>query len=216
MKSWGVIGAAFAIWFGVGVTLVVIAQAGTPAAGAPQNPGGGGGGRGPSPGSLIWNSKCAGCHTAGGRAPNLFEESWLSKTDDVQMSATIKNGKPGTEMPAFGSALSDLQIFQLTQHVRTATATANPAPAFVAIVRSRWPDSPYLAALDGRPNTDTLAIAADTLLRRAWDHAIVIYADSATSRDQILQTDPPLLGAVDRTMSNGLRNGAEPFPRDAF
>ncbi len=63
-----------------------------------------------------------------------------------------------------------------------AAITPDSAPAFVAIVRARWPDSPYLAALDGRPSTDTLAIAADTLLRRAWDHAIVIYADSATSR----------------------------------
>lgn len=63
-----------------------------------------------------------------------------------------------------------------------AAITPDSAPAFVATVRSRWPDSPYLAALDGKPSTDTLAVAADTLLRRAWDRAIVIYTDSAARR----------------------------------
>ena len=63
-----------------------------------------------------------------------------------------------------------------------AAITPDSAPAYVATARSRWPDSPYLAALDGRPTTDTLAVAADTLLRRAWDRAIVIFADSAASR----------------------------------
>lgn len=63
-----------------------------------------------------------------------------------------------------------------------AAITPDSAPAFVATVRSRWPDSPYLAALDGKPSTDTLAVAADTLLRRAWDRAIVIYIDSAARR----------------------------------
>lgn len=71
-----------------------------------------------------------------------------------------------------------------------AAMTPDSAPAFVTIVRSRWPDSPYLAALDGKPSTDTLAIAADTLLRRAWERAIVVYADSATLRHGATPTTP--------------------------
>ena len=63
-----------------------------------------------------------------------------------------------------------------------AAITPDSAPAFVAIVRSRWPDSPYLASLDGKPSADTLAVAADSLLRRAWDRAIVIFTDSAAAR----------------------------------
>ena len=63
-----------------------------------------------------------------------------------------------------------------------AALTPDSAMVFVATVRSRWPDSPYLAALDGRPSIDTLAVAADTLLRRAWDRAIAVYTDSAASR----------------------------------
>ena len=134
MKSWGVLIGAFAIWVSVGVTVVVIAQAGgtPPPGGAPQTPGrGGGGGRGPTPGSLLWADMCAGCH-GGGRAPNLFDEAWLSKTDDARIGHAIKNGVTGTEMPAFASGLTDLQVFQLIAHIRTATANARPAPAFVA------------------------------------------------------------------------------------
>ena len=63
-----------------------------------------------------------------------------------------------------------------------AAITPDSAPAFVETARSRWPDSPYIAAFDGKPSTDTLAVAADSLLRRAWDRAIVVYTDSAAAR----------------------------------
>ena len=131
MKSLGVITCVLAASMAVAVTVVVTAQVATPAA-APQTPGGGGGGRGPSPGSLLWNDKCAGCHGTAGRAPNLFDEAWLGRTDDSRITAVIKNGVPGTEMAPFGGALTELQIFQVIAHIRTATATARPAPAFVA------------------------------------------------------------------------------------
>ncbi|MFL5563386.1 MAG: hypothetical protein ACJ79K_18115 [Gemmatimonadaceae bacterium] len=63
-----------------------------------------------------------------------------------------------------------------------AAMTPDSAQRWVAAAHARWPNSPYLAALDGKPSTDTLAVAADTLLRRAWDHAIVIFTDSVAAR----------------------------------
>jgi hypothetical protein len=66
-----------------------------------------------------------------------------------------------------------------------AAITPDSAPAFVATARARWPDSPYIAALDGRPSTDTLAVPVDSLLRRAWDRAIVVYTDSAAARHAV-------------------------------
>ena len=146
MKSFGLITSLFAACVMAGVTVAVTAQVAAPAAGgAPQTPGGGGGGRGPSAGSVLWNDKCAGCHAAGGRAPNLFDETWLSKTDDARMMATIRGGVAGTEMPAFGSGLTDLQTFQLVAHIRTATATArswrrsgNPAAADGSSTTAPW------------------------------------------------------------------------------
>lgn len=113
----------------------IAAQGAAPQAGAgPQAPGGGGRG-GPPPGALVWNDKCSGCHGTGaaiGRAPNLFDEAWLSRTADDRIAATIAAGVAGTEMPAFGSDLNELQTFQVIQHLRTQSATARPAPAFVS------------------------------------------------------------------------------------
>lgn len=71
-----------------------------------------------------------------------------------------------------------------------AAITPDSAPAFVEAARSRWPDSPYIAAFDGRPSTDTLAVAADSLLRRAWDRAIVVYTDSAAARHAAASPPP--------------------------
>jgi len=89
----------------------------------------------PTPGALLWTDQCAGCHGTGaaaGRAPNLFDEAWLSRVDDTRMAAAIKKGVHDTEMPAFGSSLTDQQIFFLIQHIRTQTAAAHPRPAFVS------------------------------------------------------------------------------------
>lgn len=63
-----------------------------------------------------------------------------------------------------------------------ARLAGDSAAEYVRIARGRWPDSPYLRALDGRDSGDTLAIAADTLLRKAWERAIVTYTDSSSAR----------------------------------
>ena len=130
MKSWRAIGGLAAAGMLLVINLTVAAQGGPP-----QAPGGGGGGRGPLPGSLIWADKCAGCHgtaTEAGRAPRLFDDAWLARWDDAKITSTIENGVQGTEMPAFAATLNDLQVFQLIQHIRTQSAIARPAPAFVA------------------------------------------------------------------------------------
>lgn len=63
-----------------------------------------------------------------------------------------------------------------------ARLAGDSSAGYVDVVRSRWPDSPYLRALEGRTGGDTLAIAADTLLRKAWEQAIVVYRDSLEAR----------------------------------
>lgn len=148
MKSSGLIAGLFAAWLSIGVSVHLIAQ----------QPGGGGG-RGPTPGSLIWNDKCSGCHgnpNAAGRAPYLFDEAWLATMDDARISNTIKNGVQGTEMPAFGSSLSDLQIFQTVAHIKTATASAKPAPAFVA--------NPDRSVIKSAKQTFKMELVADGLM----------------------------------------------------
>src|SRR5687768_9344729 len=74
--------------------------------GAQAGPGGGraGRGRGPSPGMLLFDEQCAGCHGAdgaGGRAPTLFDQKWLDGTNDQRITNSIRNGVPNTEMEPF-------------------------------------------------------------------------------------------------------------------
>ena len=94
-----------------------------PGAPGPAAQGGRGRGRGgPSPGELIWNEHCAGCHgndAAGGRAVSLFDQAWLDSTSDARMADAIKQGIPNTEMEPFGAVLTDEQVYQVIQHIRT-------------------------------------------------------------------------------------------------
>ena len=93
-----------------------------------------GGGRG-NPALALYTEQCSGCHgtdPAGGRAPSLFDEAWLQKTTDDQIVKSIRDGVQNTEMQGFGKALSDQQIWQLIQYLRTQTVTFKPKVEFVA------------------------------------------------------------------------------------
>ena len=103
-------------------------QAG-PRAGGPAGPGG----RGQSPAAPIYAQQCAGCHgtdLSGGRAPSLFDEKWLETKSDAAIAAAIKNGVPNTEMAGF-TQLSDEQIWQLTQYMRSQSGVLRTRPTFV-------------------------------------------------------------------------------------
>lgn len=104
---------------------------GTPLAGGP----GSGGGRGANPAAASFAEHCASCHgtdLAGGRAPSLFSEAWLATITDARMTESIRDGVPGTGMPAFGSLLNNDQIWQLVQYVRLQSGVLKTRPAFVA------------------------------------------------------------------------------------
>lgn len=108
-----------------------------PGAGAPagQGPGGApGGGRG-NVGQTIFTEQCAGCHgtdVGGGRAPSLFVAKWLETVDDARLVRSITNGVPNSEMPAFAASLTEPQIWELVQFIRSRTGALTPKPAFVA------------------------------------------------------------------------------------
>jgi aldose sugar dehydrogenase len=114
---------------------------------------------GPLPGSLIWTDKCAGCHgtaTEPGRAPNLFDEAWLARSNDALITSTIRTGVSGTEMPAFASTLDDLQVFQLIQYIRTQTAIARPPQAFIR--------TPHDAVVQSEKQEFRIELVADDLM----------------------------------------------------
>ena len=106
-------------------------------------PGDGRGGGRTNPTAALFIEQCSGCHgtdLAGGRAPSLFNEQWLASTTDERIANAIRNGVPNTAMAPFKS-LSDEQIWQLTQYMRTQSGVVKTRPAFVvdldgAVVKS--------------------------------------------------------------------------------
>jgi len=74
---------------------------------------------------------CANCHGpngSGGSAPSLLDDTWAHGGSDAEIAASIKNGWPGTPMPAFGATLNEQDI--------RATAVSSQLPAFGMIERA--------------------------------------------------------------------------------
>jgi mono/diheme cytochrome c family protein len=67
-------------------------------------------------GRATYGNKCYICHhSAGARGPNLF----ASKLTDEQFLETVTNGRPNTQMPAFGGRLSTDEIWQLHAFIKS-------------------------------------------------------------------------------------------------
>ena len=141
------------------------AHAGTQApaagpAGAPgqAGPAPGGGRGGANPAIALYVEHCASCHgtdLAGGRAPSLFNEQWLATMADTRLTASIRNGVPATGMPAFGSLVTDDQIWQLVQYIRLQSGVLKTRPTFVA--------DPSGVVLKTQKETVRLEVVADGL-----------------------------------------------------
>ena len=129
-------------------------------AGAPgqAGPAQGGGRGGANPATALYSEHCASCHgtdLAGGRAPSLFNEQWLATMADTRLTASIRNGVANTGMPAFGSLLTDDQIWQLVQYIRLQSGVLKTRPTFVA--------DPSGVVLKTQKATVTLEVVADGL-----------------------------------------------------
>ena len=82
---------------------------------------------GPAPdaGGDLFKHKCIMCHGADGKGypnmktPDFTDPKFQAKHTDDEITKTIKNGKPGTVMPAFKDSLSDDQIKALVAYIRS-------------------------------------------------------------------------------------------------
>jgi cytochrome c oxidase cbb3-type subunit III len=90
---------------------------------------------------LIYKTHCAGCHGATGRlgpAPPLNDSIFLAIAPDKELVRVIREGRPGTPMPAFardkGGPLTDPQLEVLAAGIkprwRTSQPTNEPLPAY--------------------------------------------------------------------------------------
>src|SRR5436190_12107136 len=81
-------------------------------------------------GTGLYRARCADCHgmdARGVRAPDLTQ-IWASGRTDDGLFKTVKNGIPGTEMPAAARAF-DQEIWQILAYLRTIAApTPNEPP----------------------------------------------------------------------------------------
>ncbi len=75
----------------------------------------------PDPAAQTYANYCAGCHgttLAGGRAPTLLDDVWHFGGDEASIRQSIREGRPGTEMPSFKSMLKDEDITALIGYLR--------------------------------------------------------------------------------------------------
>jgi cytochrome c553/DNA-binding beta-propeller fold protein YncE len=77
----------------------------------------------------LFNQHCVSCHGAqrtGGMGPALLPES-LERLRKADATKVITQGRPATQMPAFGATLSEAQITQLVNWIYTPTT---PSPTW--------------------------------------------------------------------------------------
>ena len=76
-------------------------------------------------GAGLYKQKCSMCHGAEGKGftalktPDFTDPKWQEGITDKEIVETIKNGKKGTPMPAFGDKLKDDEIQALVAYIRS-------------------------------------------------------------------------------------------------
>ena len=76
-------------------------------------------------GTAIYKQKCSMCHGVDGKGfaslktPDFTDPKWQEATTDKVITTTIKLGKKGAAMPAFGEKLKEEEISALVAHIRS-------------------------------------------------------------------------------------------------
>ena len=72
-------------------------------------------------GAILFRQECVMCHGVGGRGgvrgPDLTKGTWAHGGSDAELARTIRNGVPGTTMPA--NELKENEIWQIIAYLRT-------------------------------------------------------------------------------------------------
>jgi mono/diheme cytochrome c family protein len=77
------------------------------------------------PGAKIFADNCANCHGQGGKGvaalktPDFTNPAVQAVLSDAAVTKVIREGKPGTEMPAWGGKLSDAEINAVAAFVKS-------------------------------------------------------------------------------------------------
>lgn len=85
----------------------------------------------PNPAATLYAQHCASCHgpkLEGGAASSLLDDVWKFGGDDASVTASIRDGRPGTAMLPFKDVLDDQQIRLLVFHIREQAGLAKGKP----------------------------------------------------------------------------------------
>jgi mono/diheme cytochrome c family protein len=108
----------------------------------------------------IFKAKCATCHGAGGegissiKTPDFTDSKVQASVSDADILNTIKNGRPGTMMPAWNGKLSEQDMNAVARYIRSLSApqTASAASAEQKPRKVYQPGDDVLMSLPtGRP-----------------------------------------------------------------
>lgn len=125
----------------------------------------------PERGKAIYDKHCAFCHGADGRADtpvgrnlqprprNFTDPVAMARLTDDQIYRAIKNGKPGTAMAAWGQVLSEPQVGDVMEYIRSLTpskaAGLTPEQLSLEIGRRIYnKECSGCHGLEGRADTD--------------------------------------------------------------
>jgi len=88
-------------------------------------------GKAPQQGQKIFAASCAACHgldgRGGERAPNIAGSTRLQHLPDAGLSTIVRNGVPGTGMPAFAS-FTPAEIHAVVAHLRVLQGQGKTQP----------------------------------------------------------------------------------------
>jgi putative heme-binding domain-containing protein len=82
-------------------------------------------------GTALFNSRCADCHGMDARGVRALDltQVWATGRTDDGLFKTLRNGVPGTEMPAFVPPRNtDQEAWQILAYLKTLAATASSDP----------------------------------------------------------------------------------------
>ena len=126
-------------------------------------------------GKILFDRNCAFCHAVDGHADtpvakllrarprNFADPVEMARVSDNEIYETIKEGRPGTAMAAWGQVFSELEVGDLMNHIRSlitprpATLTAEQLSVEVG-KRIYKKDCAECHGLDGRANTEAAKV----------------------------------------------------------
>jgi cytochrome c oxidase cbb3-type subunit 3/ubiquinol-cytochrome c reductase cytochrome c subunit len=169
-------------------------------------------------GSEIFARECARCHGAlgtGGPYVNIGSPQLLAQASDAFLRYAIRNGRPGTAMPAFGATLGDQGIDDVLTLLRSWEAAAHapkPPPALPAPIPLGpvpiHPRGPEPIGFHAHPLRTSMEVVRPQLERRAR----LALLDARTPSDYVLEH---IAGAVSVPFYD-VETYAAALPRNAW